>query len=192
MEKNRTSFPDLIQTKDSWTSIQSGDIKKAIEIAERFRQAELRTVGKSPEGRTESDVGTLIIYAVENGIDVPLTEVDPRLVSSVMKLSNWSKFKRKLQFLFIPREINKSYNRLEFLKEVIKNREDFDKLPPIVISRESNGKYELFDGQTRTFLAQRMGLKKIKAYLLPNEFHEGSIKPEARLKYRQLITKFSK
>jgi hypothetical protein len=172
-----------------WPTIMAGDLETARQTAVKYREAELRTADRLVEGRTESDMGTLILYAVAHGQDVPLTEIDPNLVE-ILQATSWERLVTKFRRLFISREFNRPGDRERLLKEIVRKKEDFSKVPPIVVSLNEQGKYFLFDGQTRTRRARELKMKTIRAYLLPNDYHQGQIISQAAEMYKQVIPQF--
>ena len=182
--------PDqLALSAKAWPSIAAGDLETAKQVAVQYREAELGTSGRLPEGRTESDMGTLILYAVAHGQDVPLVEIDPNAIET-MQLTAWQRLANQLRRLFMAKEFNRPGDREQLLREIIKTQADFAKVPPIVVSLNEQGKYSLFDGQTRTHQAQKMKMETIRAYLLPDDYQQGEVISQAAAMYRQVIPQF--
>lgn len=68
-----------------------------------------------------------------------------------------------------PREIPSIALREPFILKVIEKyglEKGYKRLPPILVKVNEKGEYEIFDGNTRTFVAKKFNMTEIRAYVI--------------------------
>lgn len=172
-----------IAEQTNWRSIKGGDMETAMEIATAYRKAEMATVGSVQGGRTESDMGSIMMAICARGVDMPLQEIKVSDIETKGSLDE-EKFlvKRILGFKIRPHE------RSTILGQIIKKGEDFNKVPPIVVTMFPDGKYRTMDGNNRSLKANSLGVQTLRGYVVPYELaYNSSILEEAATNYDKLI-----
>ena len=181
-----------IAEQTNWRSIKGGDMDTALEIATAYRKAEMSTVDSVQFGRTESDMGSIMMAVCARGVDIPLEEIP---VSKVVVKDAPLKYKLSLAVRKISWQMRqlssseKPYDRSLVIDTIIKNPKDFNKLPPIVVTKNADGKYLTMDGQNRSAKAKRLDPKmNLRGYVIPFDLaYNPQILEEAAKNYDLLI-----
>jgi hypothetical protein len=125
------------------------------------------------------------------GVDIPLEEIP---VSEIVIKEAPFKYKvgavmRKIVWQVTAKSNEKPQDRSVIIDSIIKKPKDFNKLPPIVVTKNLDGKYETMDGQNRSARAKRLDPRmKISGYVVPFDLAFNSkILEEATNNYDKLI-----
>jgi len=152
-----------IAEQTNWRSIEAGDMDTALEIAVAYRKAEMVTANRVSGGRTESDMGSILMAICKMGVDIPLEEIPV----SEINLSEVP-FKYRIQEFF--RHRSKPEDRAFVVNDLVKNLKDLNKVPPIVVTKLPSGKYKTVDGQNRSARAKKLDPNAhIRGYVIPLE-----------------------